>query len=160
MEHCHEFPVEVMCEVFGISRSGFYAWLKRPRSARSVEDKELGEHIEQIHHQMNGRYGTRRIHQELRRRGRRCSKKRIERLKRQRGLKARQPRRWVPRTTDSRHQFAVAGNLSYRTREEARQSIFEYIESVYNRVRLHSTLNYLSPVEFEQEYSSMNLCPL
>lgn len=48
----------------------------------------------------------------------------------------------------------------YRTREEARRSIFDYIESFYNHVRLHSTLEYLSPVEFEQEYLSMNLCPL
>jgi putative transposase len=38
---------------------------------------------------------------------------------------------------------------SYRTRKEARRDIFEYIEVFYNRVRLHSTLGYLSPVQFE-----------
>jgi transposase InsO family protein len=48
----------------------------------------------------------------------------------------------------------------YRTREEARRSIFDYIESFYNHVRLHSTLEYRTPVEFEQEYLSMNVCPL
>ena len=37
----------------------------------------------------------------------------------------------------------------YRTREEARASIFEYIEAFYNRQRLHSTLGYLSPLDFE-----------
>lgn len=37
----------------------------------------------------------------------------------------------------------------YRTRDEARSSVFEYIEAFYNRVRLHSTLGYRSPVEFE-----------
>jgi len=37
----------------------------------------------------------------------------------------------------------------YRTRAEARASVFDYIETFYNRQRLHSTLGYLSPVEFE-----------
>ncbi len=39
----------------------------------------------------------------------------------------------------------------YLTREQAKQSIFEYIEVFYNRQRLHSTLGYLSPVQFELE---------
>jgi putative transposase len=42
----------------------------------------------------------------------------------------------------------------YRTRAEARQSIFEYIEMFYNRYRRHATLNYMTPVEFEARYAS------
>ncbi len=42
---------------------------------------------------------------------------------------------------------------TYHTREEARNSIFEYIEMYYNRIRLHSTLGYCSPVQFEQRWS-------
>ena len=38
----------------------------------------------------------------------------------------------------------------YKTREEAKQSIFEYIEMFYNRVRRHSALGYVSPTDFEQ----------
>ena len=38
----------------------------------------------------------------------------------------------------------------YRTRDEARASIFEYIESYYNRERMHSTLDYVSPNDFER----------
>lgn len=37
----------------------------------------------------------------------------------------------------------------YKTRAEARQSIFEYIEIYYNKQRRHSALSYFSPVEFE-----------
>ena len=48
---------------------------------------------------------------------------------------------WKPRAVDDRH---------YHTRTEARQDIFEYIEVFYNRIRLHSSLGYLSPVEYEQ----------
>ena len=40
---------------------------------------------------------------------------------------------------------------SYATREEARQSIFQWIETFYNRTRLHSTLGYQSPEQFEQQ---------
>ncbi len=42
-------------------------------------------------------------------------------------------------------------HLRYRTREEAKASVFEYIESFYNRQRLHSSLGYLSPLRFEQQ---------
>ena len=37
----------------------------------------------------------------------------------------------------------------FRTRDEARRAVFEYIEMFYNRIRRHSTLGYLSPVDFE-----------
>jgi putative transposase len=45
---------------------------------------------------------------------------------------------------------------SYTTREQAKASIFEYIEAFYNRVRLHSSLGYLSPEEFERSHNQKN----
>jgi len=41
----------------------------------------------------------------------------------------------------------------YRTRSQARQSIFEYIEVFYNRKRRHASLNYMTPVEYEENYA-------
>jgi putative transposase len=41
----------------------------------------------------------------------------------------------------------------YKTREQAKQSIFEYIEVFYNRKRLHSHCQYLSPMQFEKQYA-------
>lgn len=41
----------------------------------------------------------------------------------------------------------------YRTRAQAKQSIFEYIEVFYNRKRRHSFLNYMTPVEYEAKYA-------
>lgn len=45
---------------------------------------------------------------------------------------------------------------NYKTREEARFSIFKYIEIFYNRNRLHSSLNYMSPIEFENKFVNSN----
>jgi transposase InsO family protein len=63
-----------------------------------------------------------------------------------------------PRFSGHTEEFQVIKNKmelvyfeKYRTRQEARGSIFEYIEVFYNRVRRHSALNYCSPVEFERQ---------
>ena len=47
----------------------------------------------------------------------------------------------------------------YKTRDDARAGIFDYIERLYNSRRRHSTLNGLSPVEFEKRYASLTVCP-
>lgn len=44
--------------------------------------------------------------------------------------------------------------MDYRTRKEARQSIFEYIEVFYNRKRRHAFLDYVAPVDYETQYAS------
>jgi putative transposase len=41
--------------------------------------------------------------------------------------------------------------ITYRTRNEAKADVFDYIERFYNAVRCHSTIGYLSPVEFERK---------
>jgi putative transposase len=43
------------------------------------------------------------------------------------------------------------GNKLYRSRDQARADVFDYIERFYNTVRRHSTIGYLSPVEFERK---------
>ena len=48
-------------------------------------------------------------------------------------------------------QTELVHHEQYRTRAEAKASVFEYIEAFYNRQRLHSTLDYCSPVEFEKK---------
>lgn len=50
-------------------------------------------------------------------------------------------------------QRELAEERSYGTRDEAKQDIFKYIELYYNRVRMHSTLGYMSPVKYERQYA-------
>jgi transposase InsO family protein len=101
------YPISLMCRLLDVSRSGFYAWLRRGCSPRQQQDQELGEQIDQIHHKSHRTYGSPRVHAELRAQGVRCGKKRVARLMRQRGLSARRRRSKI-RTTDSRHGHPVA----------------------------------------------------
>lgn len=69
-----------------MSRSGYYAWLKRPEAARTKEDRALRERIVHVHQASGGRYGSPRVHQDLRRQGVSVGKKRVERLMREASL--------------------------------------------------------------------------
>jgi putative transposase len=109
-EHVADFPIHVMCEVLGVSRSGYYAWASRPESTRAVEDRAVAAEIRAAHSASRGRYGSPRVHAALRAHGRRVGRKRVARLMRGMGLSARRKRRFR-RTTDSAHAFPVAPNL-------------------------------------------------
>jgi putative transposase len=84
--HTGEYPVAWMCQVLGVSLSGYYAWLHRPESRRSRDDRRLLLEIRAIHRQSRRRYGSPRVHRELRGRGRVCGRHRVARLMRQDGL--------------------------------------------------------------------------
>ena len=105
-----EYPIEVMCAVLGVSRSGYYAWANRPENPRAVEDRAVAAEIRAAHEGSRGRYGSPRVHAELRAHGRRVGRKRVARLMRGMGLSARRKRRFH-RTTDSTHAYPVAPNL-------------------------------------------------
>jgi len=266
-----------MCTTLEVSRSGFYAWLGRGESERSLENRRLTELIREEHERSRKIYGSPRIHAALKSRGETCGLNRVARLMREAGIRSKVKRKFR-RTTNSRHDHPVAANLlaqdfstsgpnevwasdityiwtdegwlylastmdlfsravvgwsmsstmpaslvvnalsmaidrrsppagmihhsdrgvqyaagdfqglldqhgivcsmsgkgncydnavkesffhtlktelcdheHYRTREEARANIFEYIEVFYNRQRLHSTLGYLSPIVFENQ---------
>ena len=98
-----------MCEVLQVSRSGYYAWLRRPQSKRSVENERLVEQIKDIHQQSRQTYGSPRIHDELQDMKIICSQNRVARLMRQHGIAAEKKRKFV-RTTDSNHSLPVAPN--------------------------------------------------
>ena len=266
-----------MCQVLEVSRAGYYAWLGRPESPRAVDQTEIVERIRQVHRDSRETYGSPRVHRALKAQGVACCENTVAKLMRRAGVRAATARRFVVRTTDSRHGHPIAENRldrrfepgqvdrgwvgdityiatgegwlylaavldlgsrkvvgwatadhlrselveralsnalehrrprgpvmhhtdrgvqyacddyqellrahglevsmsrvgncwdnaamesffgtlkqelvhrqTYATREEARGSLFEYIEVFYNRQRLHSTLGYLSPVQYEE----------
>jgi putative transposase len=104
--------VSTLCRVIGVSVSGFYAWLQAIPTIqhRAEAEAELRGHIGRIFAARRQVCGSPRIHAELRRGGRRHSRRRIERLMREMSLSARQGRWPVPRTTNSCHDHPIAPN--------------------------------------------------
>src|ERR1700710_2846631 len=109
-----DYPVTVLCDVLGGSPAAYYASASPPESRRSAANREIVDDIMQVHRDTGGRYGSPRIHAELKAQGRGVSRGRIERLMRHHGIRAIMARpRWV-RTTDSRHDLPIAANLLKR----------------------------------------------
>jgi transposase InsO family protein len=103
-------PVEVACAVLGVSVSGFYAWKKRPASARQRTDMVMLAHIRAEFATSNETYGSPRMHAELKDQGLSVGRHRVARLMSENGLKARQKTRFR-KTTDSDHGGPVARNV-------------------------------------------------
>ena len=80
------YSVRRMCELLGVSPSGYYAWARRARSPRAQTDETLRAQIRVIHQRSRGTYGAPRIHFELATQGIRVSRKRVARLMREAGL--------------------------------------------------------------------------
>jgi putative transposase len=97
-EHQGEYPIRLMCRVLKVSPSGYYAWRRRPPSARMQEDARLWSHIQTIHDDSHGIYGYRRVHEELGKLKIKTSLRRVARLMRQHGRRGRQFRRYVVTT--------------------------------------------------------------
>lgn len=108
--HWDEFDIKTMCRALEVSRSGYYAWRSRQPSQRRQANQELVEHIKQVHRDSRQTYGSPRVHAELRERGIHCNKKRVARLMRLHGIRAKQRRRYKV-TTRANPRRPVAENL-------------------------------------------------
>jgi transposase InsO family protein len=276
-EHLAEtYPLEVACDVLGVSRSGYYARRERLGGVRAKRREELAAKVKAVHQANRRVYGSPRVCAALRASGEAVCENTVAKVMRDNGIRAKTKRKFVPRTTDGGHGQPVAPNVldrqfgaqapdrkwaadityiptaqgwlyvaavidlcsrrvvgwsmaehmrsglvsdalsmaiarrrpgegllhhsdrgvqyagedyqhllaengiecsmsgkgdcwdnpvmesfwgtlktelvnheHYETREQARASIFEYVEVFYNRVRLHSALGYLSPEQFE-----------
>ena len=104
-----EYSIEKMCRFLQISRSGYYQWCQRDECSRKKKDRQLKEQILAIYIKHKKHYGSPRIHDELHDMGIPCSKKRVERLMQDLGIKARFKRQFRI-TTNSNHNYPVASN--------------------------------------------------
>ncbi len=112
-QHKQEFSIAVMCKVLRVSESGFYAWRKRPTCQRKREDAQLTQEIRQVFVRHRGRYGSPRIHVELKDQGRSIARKRVARLMREADMSARRKQHRVL-TTRREEAHPVAPNLFNR----------------------------------------------
>jgi len=114
-----QFPITRLCQMLSVSVSGYYAWRKRPTSAREMANQQLVERIKIAHAHSHETYGSPRIYHELSAQGVACSENRIARLMRLRGLQAKQTKRFKT-TTKRNRSHAVAPNLLKRDFEAGR----------------------------------------
>lgn len=105
-----EFPVVSLCAVLKVSRAGFYKWKKCKLTKREHSDNDLLSRIKAIFDEYKWIYGSPSIHAELRDQGIHCSRKRVARLMRENGLRAKAARRFKA-TTNSKHNYPVHPNL-------------------------------------------------
>lgn len=109
--HQQEFPVERMAKVMGVSRSGYYRFLKETPSLRDQSNELLVEKIRLIHQDSFETYGSPRIHAELKANGETCSRKRVARLMKKNDIAAKMSRRFKKTTQQSEKPYFVADDL-------------------------------------------------
>jgi transposase InsO family protein len=90
--------VALLCRVLQVTRAGFYAQRKRPASPRARRERELKAMVREVFQDSRGRYGSPRVHAELKAQDQPVSRKRVARLMRAQGLMARPRRRFVVTT--------------------------------------------------------------
>lgn len=95
MSHHRAFGVKRLCQILGISRSGFYSWRQAAsaRAGRKAADARLAGHVRKIHADSGAAYGSPRVHAELRDQGHRVNRKRVERVMREHRIIGRRLRR-------------------------------------------------------------------
>ncbi|SJE67062.1 IS600 ORF2 [Shigella sonnei] len=114
---CHAFsmePIEAMCQVFGVSRSGYYNWVQHEPSDRKQSDERLKLEIKVAHIRTRETYGTRRLQTELAENGIIVGRDRLARLRKELRLRCKQKRKFRA-TTNSNHNLPVAPNLLNQT---------------------------------------------
>lgn len=110
-DHLQQYPVGTCCATLQVSRSGYYAWRRRGPSQRRQRRERLGEQIGRVYRDNRCVYGSPRVYHVLRSQGEHVSENTVAKIMHELGLRAKSKRRFVPKTTDSRHHNPTAPNL-------------------------------------------------
>lgn len=110
-ENLSDFPIDLTCRVLEVSRSGYYAWRVRPTSAATERREELAAKIKTVHAENRGVYGSPRIYQSLKAAGESVCENTVAKVMRKERIAAKTKKKFVPKTTDSKHGSPVADNV-------------------------------------------------
>jgi putative transposase len=102
------YPTLLLCKIFGVSKSGYYAWKTRPKTD-ATQELRVVRLIEKIHQNSRGSYGSPRVFQVLKALGEKYSEYQVARLMQKYGIRARSKRKFR-HTTDSNHKSPIADN--------------------------------------------------
>jgi transposase InsO family protein len=107
----NKFAITTVCDVLGISHSAYYAWRNGAASERQEQEDEMIPLVRALFWKHRRRYGARRLASDLRDLGYPCSPRRVARIMKDQGLRAIQPKSFVPKTTNSKHGLGYSPNL-------------------------------------------------
>lgn len=105
------FWVSEACKLLTVNRTAFYAWLDSQPTISEEQDSKLSPLIRIIFKQHRRSYGARRIADELKDLGHNCGVRKVSKIMKTLGLRAIQPKSYVPKTTNSRHRLGYSPNL-------------------------------------------------
>lgn len=103
-----------LCRRYGVTRAGYYAWRRRPESAHAEQDRQLSVVIHRLFAVHQERYGSPRLHEALCRRGWHVSRRRVARLMREAGLRAKAVRGYRAKAGTHRFYDALPNCVSGR----------------------------------------------
>lgn len=107
----NKFATTIVCDVLGICRSAYYAWRNGAPSERQVKEEEMIPLLRALFWKHRRRYGARRLTSDLHDLGYPCSPRRVAKIMKDQGLRAIQPKSFVPKTTNSKHGLGYSPNL-------------------------------------------------
>jgi transposase InsO family protein len=107
-QEAQNFAAKTLCRVLMVSKSAYYGSLKKDAGPH---ESSAASSVREVFSRHCRRYGSRRIHAEMKAEGKLMGRHKIRRIMREQGLRAIQPKRFVPRTTDSRHGKRMSPNL-------------------------------------------------
>jgi len=105
------FPLDLICRVLEVSRSGYYSWQERPESDRAKRREELALRIQRVHEDNRRVYGSPRVFKELKLQGQSVCENTVADIMKERNIRAKTKRKFVPRTTDANHERPIADNV-------------------------------------------------
>ena len=105
-----QYPVPMMCRIYDVSASGYYAWLDRPMSKRAQEEIRIEAEIRAAHKRTRQSCGSERLQKDLAANGVQVGVCRIKRIRKKLGIQCKQKKKFKA-TTDSKHTLPVADNL-------------------------------------------------
>jgi len=109
--HTSMYPVEKMAKVLGVSRAGYYQYINRKESSIICKNKDLLVKIKAISKESRHTYGSPRIHAALNQQGEDCSRKRVAKIMREHGIRAKTRKKWKATARGSKDLSRIAPNL-------------------------------------------------
>ncbi len=116
--------VQRLCQVLGVSSSGFYAWRDRPPSRRALDDVRLVQQIRQLHAQTREAYGTDRIWHALRQAGEVCGRHRVGRLRCKHDIRSKRRRRYLRTRSTYLRELPAPNRLAWPFHSPARDRVW------------------------------------